>query len=105
MMAERDGVHCTSTLKFVRRSPSEANVSIRGVAAPLMMPPPLKPGSPQPKLSKKTRTMFGFSFAITNPGINMKTKRIVTATVVTLNFLIGIPPGKMGWGQWHPPAI
>jgi hypothetical protein len=31
-----------------------------------MMPPPLKPGSPQPKLSMKTMTTFGFSSASTN---------------------------------------
>jgi len=63
MIAARDGVHCDSTLKFVRRSPSDASWSTRGVGAPRMIPPPLKPGSPQPKLSMKTRTMFGWSAA------------------------------------------
>src|SRR5215471_11843081 len=38
--AERDGVHCASTLKFSRRSPSLASRSIRGVGAPRRMPPP-----------------------------------------------------------------
>jgi hypothetical protein len=63
MIAEREGVHCTSTLKLVKRRPSLASSSSRGVGAPLMIPPPLKPGSPQPKLSMKTRTMFGLSWA------------------------------------------
>jgi hypothetical protein len=64
MIAERDGVHCTSTLKFVRLRPSSANVSMRGVAAPRIIPPPLNPGSPQPKLSKNTKKIFGFSWAL-----------------------------------------
>jgi hypothetical protein len=34
---------------------------MRGVGAPRMMPPPLNPGSPQPKLSRKTSTMLGLS--------------------------------------------
>ena len=59
MSADREGVHWTSTLKFVRRKPSSANLSSLGVSAPRTMPPPLKPGSPHPKLSMKTRTMLG----------------------------------------------
>jgi hypothetical protein len=51
MMAERLGVHCASTLKFVSRIPSAASWSMRGVAAPRVMPPPYTPGSPRPKLS------------------------------------------------------
>jgi hypothetical protein len=38
--AERLGVHCGSTLKFVSRSPSAASLSSRGVGAPLSSPPP-----------------------------------------------------------------
>ena len=34
MSAAREGVHCTSTLKFVSRKPSAARASILGVAAP-----------------------------------------------------------------------
>src|SRR5210317_663803 len=67
MIADRDGVHCTSTLKFFRHRPSLANLSSRGVGAPRMIPPPLKPGSPQPKLSMKTRTILGLSCAIDEP--------------------------------------
>ena len=33
MSADRDGVHCTSTLKLVRRKPSLASLSKRGVAS------------------------------------------------------------------------
>jgi hypothetical protein len=40
MMAERLGVHCASTLKFSRRVPSDANLSMRGVGAPRRKPPP-----------------------------------------------------------------
>jgi hypothetical protein len=74
MIAAREGVHWDSTLKFVSRIPSAASVSSRGVGAPRMMPPPLKPGSPQPKLSMKTRTMFGFLAANADPTV------IVSAT-------------------------
>ncbi|MNR07333.1 hypothetical protein D3C85_1234490 [compost metagenome] len=38
--AEREGVHCASTLKLVRRIPSWANWSILGVSAPRIAPPP-----------------------------------------------------------------
>ena len=38
--AERLGVHCASTLKFHRRVPSDASLSMRGVGAPRRMPPP-----------------------------------------------------------------
>jgi hypothetical protein len=40
MIAERLGVHCASTLKFVSRVPSVASLSMRGVGAPRTMPPP-----------------------------------------------------------------
>jgi hypothetical protein len=36
-------VHCGSTLQFVRSMPSEANLSICGVGAPLNSPPPYTP--------------------------------------------------------------
>jgi hypothetical protein len=78
MMAERDGVHCTSTLKLVKRKPSEASRSSRGVAAPRMIPPPLKPGSPQPKLSRKTSTILGFSSAKVKGAIDAKINTTTT---------------------------
>ena len=34
MMAEREGVHCASMFMLVRRSPSLASWSMRGVGAP-----------------------------------------------------------------------
>ena len=40
MSAEREGVHSASTLKLVKRMPSAASASMRGVAAPRMIPPP-----------------------------------------------------------------
>src|SRR5210317_1867311 len=86
--ADRDGVHWTSTLKFVSRSPASASESICGVAAPRMMPPPLNPGSPQPKLSMKTRTVFGLSSAWT---IGVKKKRRAayqSARVIFIDFAL-----------------
>ena len=50
MITERDGVHCTSTLKFVSRSPSDANWSSRGVSAPRTILPSLKPGCTTTKI-------------------------------------------------------
>ena len=38
--ADRDGVHSASTLKLVNRIPSAASLSMLGVGAPLMIPPP-----------------------------------------------------------------
>ena len=49
--------------QVIRRRPSPASLSICGVAAPRLTPPPLKPGSPHPKLSKKTIMMLGFAAA------------------------------------------
>src|SRR5271154_4114477 len=57
--AARLGGHWASTLKFRRRIPSAARWSIRGVGAPRRIPPPYTPGSPQPRLSMRTRTMLG----------------------------------------------
>lgn len=72
MIADRDGVHCTSSLKFFRHRPSFASLSSRGVAAPRMIPPLLKPGSHQPKSSMKTRTILGLSCAMDEPVIHTK---------------------------------
>src|SRR4051812_32557075 len=38
--ADREGVHCASTLKLSSRVPSLASLSMRGVGAPRRMPPP-----------------------------------------------------------------
>src|SRR5271170_5324683 len=58
--AARLGVHCASTLKLSSRIPSAASWSILGVGAPRRIPPPYTPGSPQPRLSITTTTIFGF---------------------------------------------
>ncbi len=90
MMAERDGVHCTSTLKLVRRRPSLAIWSSRGVAAPRMIPPPLKPGSPQPKLSMNTRTMLGLSWALAT--MDVVITQITTSMALVVRFIVQSPP-------------
>jgi hypothetical protein len=40
MIADRLGVHCASTLKFVSACSLGASLSMRGVGAPRVIPPP-----------------------------------------------------------------
>jgi len=48
-------------LKFVKRRPSLANWSSRGVAAPRMIPPPLNPGSPPTEVVHEYQHDVGFA--------------------------------------------
>ena len=67
---------------WVNLNPSLANLSIRGVATPRVIPPPLNPGSPQPKLSIKTITIFGLSCA--KPFENRNELRIIIKNFVLM---------------------